>query len=62
MSAKDRILDFLRNGLADATNNVLASAADVSIVTVDNCLRELEAAGAIERQRVGRRRRIVVRP
>jgi DNA-binding MarR family transcriptional regulator len=60
MPAKDRILALLRDGRMSATNNELAAAADISIVTVDNCLRDLEKDGQIARRRVGRRRRITV--
>ncbi len=61
MNAKDRILNLLRNGFAAATNDTLASEAGVSIVTVDNCLRELEGKGQIKRLRRGRGRQVICR-
>lgn len=61
MNAKDRILTLLRDGHSGATNMALAAIAEVSIVTVDNFLRKLEAEAKIERRRIGRRRQITVR-
>lgn len=61
MSAKERILARLVRGDTRATNIALARAVDVSIVTVDKCLRRLEAEGKIARRRIGRNREIAVR-
>ncbi len=62
MSAKERVLALLREGFTAATNEALASCVETSTVTVNICLRKLEAEGTITRRKVGRGRRITVRP
>jgi uncharacterized membrane protein len=54
------VLETVRAVGDGATNVELADRAGYSEVTVDNCLRALEAEGRIARQKVGRRRQITV--
>lgn len=58
MTTKRRILVLLDRGPSRATNLELAREFDVSMVTVDNCLHQLEAEGKISRRKVGRNREI----
>lgn len=56
MSAKTTILELLRDGNGGATNERLASLADISVRMVDYCLSDLESEGWIARRKTGRGR------
>jgi uncharacterized membrane protein len=58
--SKTVVLDTVVAAGGRATNAELAHRAGYSEVTIDNCLRFLEAEGRIARQKIGRRRQITV--